>query len=144
AGVQMITVHGRTRCQFYGGAADWAAVRAVRESTRLPLIVNGDIDGIESAERALRLSGADGIMIGRGAYGRPWLPGEIARKAAGIAVHALSAGEIGQRAIGHYLAIVDHYGAAIGIRAARKHLGWYLDTLAGAGALSGPADRTDL
>jgi len=144
AGVRMITVHGRTRCQFYSGSADWAAVAAVRDATRLPLIVNGDIDGIEAAGRALRLSGADGVMVGRGAYGRPWRPGEIARQAAGLAVERLTAPDIATRAIGHYRAIVDHYGSHVGVRAARKHLGWYLDTLAEAGAPGDPADRAAL
>lgn len=130
AGVRMITVHGRTRCQFYGGKADWAAIRAVKEVVSIPIIANGDVAGVEDAERILALSGADGIMIGRGAYGRPWLPGAIARHAAtGVMPAQPSLPDIVLR---HYAALIDHYGALLGVRVARKHLGWYMDE-AGAG-----------
>ncbi len=80
AGVQMITVHGRTRCQFYKGVADWSAVRAVKDAIRIPLVVNGDITSFENAVSALEKSGADAVMIGRGAQGQPWLPGQIGRR----------------------------------------------------------------
>lgn len=127
AGVQAITVHGRTRCQFYDGTADWAPIAAVKAEISVPLIVNGDIAGIEEAEKALALSGADAIMIGRASYGRPWLPGAIARAAAGRgAATAPDAAETADLAERHYRAMIDHYGAVVGLRAARKHLGWYL------------------
>src|SRR5205085_12250513 len=83
AGVRMITVHGRTRCQFYKGEADWSAVRAVRDAIKIPLVVNGDLTSFETASIALGKSGADGVMIGRGAQGQPWLPGQIGRRLEG-------------------------------------------------------------
>jgi nifR3 family TIM-barrel protein len=130
AGVQMITVHGRTRCQFYEGFADWNAVKAVKESIGIPLVVNGDICSADDAERALEASGADAVMIGRGSYGRPWLAGEIAAYAAGARSDRPASGaEIGNYAAAHYDAMLDLYGADMGVRHARKHLGWYLDRL---------------
>ena len=125
AGVRMITVHGRTRCQFYTGRADWAAIRAVKDAVSIPLIANGDATSIDDIEPMLRLSGADGIMIGRGAYGRPWLPGHIARFAATGRMPAIPApAELAMR---HYEALLDQYGMFLGARVARKHLGWYMD-----------------
>ncbi len=130
AGVRMITVHGRTRCQFYGGRADWAAIRAVKQAVSIPVIANGDAIGLDDIEPMLRLSGADGVMIGRGAYGRPWLPGRIAQYAAtGVLTEAPPLIDVAMR---HYAALIDHYGAFLGGRVARKHLGWYMDR-AGAG-----------
>lgn len=126
AGAQMITVHGRTRCQFYTGAADWSAVAAVRNAISIPLVVNGDIRSLHDATAALKASGADAVMIGRGHYGRPWLAGTIA----GSAEHANAApdgAEIGEYVIAHYEDMLSHYGVAQGSRHARKHLGWYLD-----------------
>jgi tRNA-dihydrouridine synthase B len=131
AGVQLITVHGRTRCQFYKGEADWGAVRAVREAIALPLIVNGDITSHDSAVTALKMSGADAVMVGRGAYGRPWLPGQIARQfETGVAEHVPSLPvQLGYiRRL--YDDILSHYGVHIGLRHARKHLGWSLDAAA--------------
>ena len=120
AGIRLLTVHGRTRCQFYKGHADWGAVRAVREATSLPLVVNGDVAGRADAERARVLSGGDAVMIGRAAYGRPWLPGEIAG-GAGLCE------PLADLVLRHHEAMLAHYGTAVGLRVARKHLGWYAD-----------------
>ncbi len=128
AGVQMITVHGRTRCQFYKGEADWGAVRAVREQVTVPLVVNGDITSYETALNALQESGADAVMIGRGAQGQPWLPGQIGRRLEGGAEEA--APTLPQQ-LSHVRALYDevcrHYGLRVGLRHARKHLGWALE-----------------
>ncbi len=131
AGVQMISVHGRTRCQFYKGEADWGAVRAVKDAIDIPLVVNGDITSFEKAVTALEMSGADAIMIGRGAQGQPWLPGQIGRRLnTGIVEAAPSlAQQLGYiRAL--YDEVCSHYGLRIGLRHARKHLGWALDVAA--------------
>ena len=131
AGVQMISVHGRTRCQFYKGEADWGAVRAVKDAIHIPLVVNGDITSFEKAVIALEMSGADAIMIGRGAQGQPWLPGQIGRRLnTGIVEAAPSlAQQLGYiRAL--YDEVCSHYGLRIGLRHARKHLGWALDVAA--------------
>ena len=124
AGVQMVTVHGRTRCQFYGGTADWSAVRAVREAISIPLTINGDICDMPSAVEALRLSGADAVMLGRAHYGRPWLAGDLANARDGLTDLGL---DLTSYVEAHYEAMLDHYGIETGLRHARKHLGWYLD-----------------
>jgi nifR3 family TIM-barrel protein len=131
AGVQMITVHGRTRCQFYKGEADWAAVRAVRGAITVPLVVNGDITSFEKAVSALELSGADAVMIGRGAQGQPWLPGQIGRQLE--TGTAESVPDLAEQ-LAHIRALYDevcrHYGMRIGLRHARKHLSWALEVAA--------------
>lgn len=139
AGVQLITVHGRTRCQFYKGKADWRAIAAVKDAISVPLIANGDCKSADDALRMLELSGADGVMIGRGAYGRPWLPGHIGHfLASGEQLNAPTGTELAELVAEHYEAILSHYGERQGVRIARKHLGWYLDETTSAGAVDIP------
>lgn len=128
SGVQLITVHGRTRCQFYKGKADWNAIANVKASISVPLIANGDCKSIEDAESMLATSGTDGVMIGRGAYGRPWLPGHVGHYlATGEKIDPPSGQALADLVSEHYEAILGHYGQFAGVRIARKHLGWYLD-----------------
>jgi len=128
-GVQMITVHARTRCDFYKGPVDWPAVRAVVEAVGLPVVVNGDITDLDGAREALALSGADAVMIGRGACGQPWRVGALARALeSGAASLEPAPDNVAEIVLGHYEAMLAHYGADLGVRVARKHLGWYLET----------------
>jgi tRNA-dihydrouridine synthase B len=127
AGAAMVTVHGRTRAQFYEGRADWRAIRRVREAVSVPLVANGDLADPADAPAMLSASGADAVMIGRGAQGRPWLPALVG---GAVGAAELRAVDLGELVCGHYAAMLGHYGTLAGIRHARKHLGWYLDRLA--------------
>ncbi|MBD3785787.1 MAG: tRNA dihydrouridine synthase DusB [Sphingomonadales bacterium] len=131
AGVRMIVIHGRTRMQFYKGQADWAAIAAVRAAVRVPLVANGDIVDAGSARAALDQSGADGVMVGRGAQGAPWRLAEIAHALYGTPAPVVPQGAARADLIAeHYEAILSFYGTDVGLRLARKHLGWYAETFA--------------
>ena len=129
AGVLLITVHGRTRCQFFKDRADWSAVREVSRTVEIPVIVNGDIGTPQEAREALQASNAAGVMVGRGAYGAPWLPARIAQfLATGRDPGAPELGRQARIAHEHVEAMLSHYGTSLGLRNARKHIGWYLET----------------
>ena len=129
SGVRMITVHGRTRCQFYQGSADWRAIARVKQAVSIPVAANGDVATPADAAAVLSQSGADAVMIGRAHYGAPWIAGSIAEQAAGRTDERLprDASEVADYVVQHYHDMLSLYGIESGLRQARKHLGWYLD-----------------
>ncbi|MBM3556498.1 MAG: tRNA dihydrouridine synthase DusB [Alphaproteobacteria bacterium] len=143
-GIRLVTVHGRTRNQLYTGRADWDFIAEVKQAVRIPVIANGDVVTLDDASEILARSRADGVMIGRGAYGRPWFPSQVMRFLAdGTRLADPTPGERGHILIGHHRAMIEHYGAPVGLRVARKHVGWYTRGLYGAALFRAEVNRLD-
>lgn len=143
AGIRMVSVHGRTRQQFYTGRADWTLIRRVKDAVGIPVIVNGDMESETDVTAALAASGADGVMIGRGACGRPWFLGQVAGFLGGARLADPGLERQKGIVLGHFRAMLSHYGRIAGVRMARKHLGWYARGLPGAASFRGSVNRLE-